>query len=46
MTLIALSFVCFAIAGAFLFLGSEMGALGDVPTLFSRLHDPIAGNRG
>ena len=46
MTLIALSFVCFAIAGAFFFLGSEMGAIGDVSTLFSRLHDPIAGDRG
>ena len=46
MTLIALSFVCFAIAGVFLFLGSEMGALRHVPTLFSRLHDPIAGSSG
>ena len=27
MTLIALSFVCFAIAGVFLFLGTQMGAI-------------------
>ena len=46
MTLIALSFVCFVIAGHIFISRQQMGPLCHVSTLFPRFHDPIAGGRG